>query len=64
MQLNVRFVEKNSAEDKNHQNVRDHCHYTEKYSNTNCNLRISVSNEIPVVFVMVQITIIILSLKN
>ena len=39
--------------DKKQQNVRDHCHYTEKYrgaAHNICNLRYKVPKEIPVVF--------------
>ena len=39
--------------DKNHEKVKDHCHYTGKYrgkAHSICNLRFNVSNEIPGIF--------------
>ena len=47
-----RFLKK-LANDKNYQQVRDHCHFTGKYrcaAHSICNLRLNVSHEIPVVF--------------
>ena len=44
---------KTFGEDKNHQKVRDHCHYTAKYKGVThniYNLRLNVLNEISVVF--------------
>ena len=46
------FIKK-LAEDINHQNVRDHCHYKGKYrdvAHSICNLKFNVPNEIPFVF--------------
>ena len=43
----------NNNDDKKQQEVRDHCHYTEKYrgaAHNICNLRYKVPKEIPVVF--------------
>ena len=57
-----RFLQK-FTNDKNYQKVRDHCHFTGKYrgaAHSICNLRFVFSNEIPVVFVTVQIVVIIL----
>ena len=53
--------------DKNYQKIRDYCHSTGKYrgaAHSICNLKFKVPTEIPVVFHMVQIAIIILLLKN
>ena len=44
---------KTFGEDKNHQKVRDHCHYTAKYrgvTHSIYSLRLNVLNEISVVF--------------
>ena len=44
---------KKFAKDKNHQKIRDYCHYTHKYRGAThniCNVRFNVPNEIPVVF--------------
>ena len=52
---------KNLFRDKNYRKVRDHCHYTGKYRSTThsiCNLKFLQF------FTIVQIMIIILSLKN
>ena len=46
------FIKK-LAEDINHQQVRDHCHYTGKYrgaAHSICNLKFNVPKKIPVVF--------------
>ena len=47
-----KFKEKFSN-DKNKKNVRDHCHYTGKFTgaaHSGCNLRYKVPKEIPIVF--------------
>ena len=47
----------------NYQKVNNHCHYTGTYrgaAHSICNLKFTVSNEIPVVFLTVQVMIIIL----
>ena len=47
-----RFLKK-FANGKNYRNVRDHCHFTEKYrgaAHSICNLTFNVPNEIPVAF--------------
>ena len=44
-----RNILKRFAKDKNYWKVRDHCHYTVKYSSAAHNLKFNVSNEIPVV---------------
>ena len=44
---------KKFVKDESHCKVRNHCHYTGKYSgsvHSNCDLRSNVPNEIPVVF--------------
>ena len=41
------------AKDKNHQKVRDHCHFIGKYrgaAHSICNLRFNAPNKIPIVF--------------
>ena len=46
-------ISKKFTNDKNYQKVRDHCHFTWKYSNAAhgiCNLKFNVPNEISVVF--------------
>ena len=57
MQQDITFLEKKNIEkfvkDKIHSEVRDHCHYTDKYRGTAysiCNLRLNVPSEIFVVF--------------
>ena len=46
----IRFFKK-FANDKNYQKIRDHCHYTRKYRGAaHCNLKLHLSNEIPIVF--------------
>ena len=50
--------------DKKHRKVRDHCHYTEEYrraADSICNLKYSVPKTIPIVLIMDQTMIIILS---
>ena len=44
---------KQFAKDTNHQKLRDHCYFSDKYrvtAHSICNLRFNVLNEIPVVF--------------
>ena len=51
------------AFDKTYWKIRDHCHYTSKYrcaTHSICNLKFNVPNEIPILFIKVQIMIIIL----
>ena len=46
-------ITKNFSKDKNHQKVKDHCHFTGKYrsaAHSIRNLRFNVPNEVPVVF--------------
>ena len=48
----------------NYWKVRDHCHYTGRYrctAHSICNLKFNEPNEVPVIFIMVQTIIIILS---
>ena len=56
MQQNVKFVEKRFLKkfprNKNHQKVRDHCHYTDKYrgaAHSVWNLRFNVPSKISVI---------------
>ena len=47
-----KFIKK-FAKDKNHQNVRDHCHYTGKYRSVThsvCNLKFNLPKKISAVF--------------
>ena len=57
MQQDVIFAQKKMikkfATDKNHQKVRDYCHYIGEYrdaAHSICNLRFNVPNKITVVF--------------
>ena len=59
-----RNILKKFAKDKNYWKVRDHSHYTVKYSSTAHNLKFNVSNEISVVFHRDSNMIIIKELKN
>ena len=65
MQKFVIFVFENKYfKDKKYCKVRDHCHYTGEYrgaAHSICNLKYSVPKKIPVVFIIDQFRVIILS---
>ena len=65
MQKFVIFVLENKYfKDKKYCKVRDHCHYTGEYrgaAHSICNLKYSVPKKIPLVFIIDQFRVIILS---
>ena len=55
--------EKEFSTNEKYRKVKDRCHYTEKFrgaAHNNCNLRYRIPKEIPIVFIMVLYTIVIL----
>ena len=65
--FDILYIVEKIAKDKNYHKIRDRCHYNGKYrgaAHSIYNQKLNLSNEIPVIFLMVQIMIIISLVKN